>query len=144
MLDSERLTKAPLDYQVLKVFTDVTGAYRLVGETIKLDSNLGELLCRKGYLADVTARVADTITERVEDLESTATSYGTRITATEAVADAAATDTDLTLLENRVTTNEGDIATAQDDIDALDARVTTNEDELADHEERISTLEGLA
>lgn len=70
MLDSERLTKGPLDYQVVVAYTGLNGAIMRVGDKISLDENLGSLLCRKGYLKDITARVADTVTERVEDLET--------------------------------------------------------------------------
>lgn len=70
MQDSERTIRAPLDYQVLIAFTDTNGAHYRVNDTLSMDSSRGELLCRKGYLKDVTARVADTVTERVEDLES--------------------------------------------------------------------------
>jgi len=126
MQDSERLAKAPLDYQVLIAYAVMNGAAMRVGDKISLDENLGSLLCRKGYLKDVTARVADTLTERVEDLESTATSHASRLTIVEASNALKATEADLTLAENRITTIEGDIV-------SHDARLDFVEDVIADN-----------
>jgi hypothetical protein len=126
MQDSDRLTKGPLDYEVIVAYTGLNGAVMRVGDKISLDENLGSLLCRKGYLKDVTARIADTITERVEDLETTATSHGSRLTIVEASNALKATEADLTLAENRVTTLEGDMTTAQADITAIELVLSDN------------------
>lgn len=68
------------DYQALKAFTDhVGGAYLAIGSTISMDEGRGASLCRQGLLKDVTARVADTDVERIEDLEATAVDHETRI-----------------------------------------------------------------
>ena len=125
MQDSERLTKAPLDYEVIREYTGLNGAVMMVGNKITLDENLGSLLCRKGYLKDVTARVADTITERVEDLETTSASHTTSIAAVVASDALKATSANLTLATNRITTLEGEVDFALNVID--DNNLTTSD-----------------
>jgi hypothetical protein len=94
MLDSERASKTPLDYLVLKAFTDPRNGARLaIGNKVSMDENLGCKLCQSGHLRDVTARVADTIAERAEDLEATEKDHEARIATLEEII----ADNDLTL-----------------------------------------------
>jgi hypothetical protein len=128
MQDSERLSKGPLDYQVLIAFTDpASGAKMRVGDKISMDEASGSNLCRRGYLKDVTARIADTVTERVEDLETASASHASRLTATEAVANAAVTDAELDAAEERITTLEENYADHEERIDVLEAVISDNE-----------------
>ena len=126
MQDYERLTRGPLDYQVLIAFLDPgSHAQMRVGDKISLDENIGSLLCRKGYLKDVTARVADTITERVEDLETTSASHTVSIAAVVSSDALKATSANLTLATNRITTLEGEVDFALNVID--DNNLTTSD-----------------
>ena len=112
MQDSERLTRGPLDYEVLIAFLDPgSHAQMRVGDKISLDENIGSLLCRKGYLKDVTARVADTITERVEDLETASAaaviSLATKATSASVTAvEARTTVIELVISDNNLTTSD--------------------------------------
>jgi chromosome segregation ATPase len=156
MLDSERSGMGNLKYEALTEFREPsTGAYMITGDTIYLPENQGQRLCRAKLLKDVTPRVADTISERVEDLETQGADHETRIGAAESDIDTlegSMTDaeSDIDDLEGRMTTAEGDIddlegrmTTAEGDIDDLEGRMTTAEGEIDDHESRITTLEGL-
>ena len=142
MQDFERLTKAHLDYKVIRQYTGLNGAVMMVGNTISLDENLGSLLCRKGYLKDVTARIADTITERVEDLESTSASHTLSIAAVTASDALKATEADLTLAENRITTLEGDITAVENRATTLEGDMSTAQGDITAVENRATTLEG--
>lgn len=71
-------------------------------------------------------------TERLDNIDETNTSYGTRISANEG---------NILSLTRRMTTAEGDLSDGvQRDI-RLEARVKTNEETLTNHSDRITTLE---
>jgi hypothetical protein len=71
-------------YQALKIFTLPNGAVMAVGSTFEDAGSLGQKLCRDGFAKDVTARIVDTIEERVEDLEAIAVDHEARIVYLEA------------------------------------------------------------